>query len=67
MTERRTSMNIADYVRGIIDEWSIKMEQVSTITTNNSGNIAGAVKILVKEARQIVSFAHTLNLELRKS
>ena len=53
-------MNIAQEIRGIMDEWNLSLDQVSTVTTDNASNLVLAMDLL--EWTRILCFSHTLQL-----
>ena len=62
--EAHTAVNIADELQNILQEWEIKGDMVSTITTDNGANITLAVRIL--DWFHVPCFSHTLQLGVEK-
>ena len=60
ITQAHTGMNIAEEIRGIMDEWSSSPDNVSSATTDNTSNMVLAMKVL--EWIRILCFSHSLQL-----
>lgn len=60
ITQAHTGMNIAEEIRGIMDEWSLSLDQVSAVTTDNASNMVLAMNFL--EWTRIPCFSHSLQL-----
>ena len=60
ITQAHTGMNIAEEIRGIMNEWGLSPDNVSTATTNNASNMVLVVKVL--EWTRIPCFSHSLQL-----
>ena len=60
VTQAHTGMNIAEEIRGIMDEWGLSLDQVSGVTTDNASNMVLAMNVL--EWTRIPCFSHSLQL-----
>lgn len=60
ITQAHTGMNIAEEIRGIMDEWDLSLDQVSAVTTDNASNMVLAMNVL--EWTRIPCFSHSLQL-----
>ena len=46
ITQAHTGMNIAEEIKGIMGEWSLSLDHVSAVTTDNASNMVLAMKTL---------------------
>ena len=60
ITQAHTGMNIAEEIKGIMGEWSLSLDHVSAVTTDNASNMVLAMKTL--EWTRIPCFSHSLQL-----
>ena len=60
-----TAANIAEELKGIIQEWSLSIDKLSAATTDNGSNIVLATEIL--EVQRMPCFSHTLQLAVEKA
>ena len=59
-TQSHTGVNIAEEMRSIMNEWSLPLDQVSAVTTDNASNMVLAIDLL--ESTRIPCFSHSLQL-----
>lgn len=61
-----TSVNLANSLNNIIDEWKIKKDKIVCFVTDNASNIKSAVNNIFKDTehpnRHLGCYAHSLNL-----
>ena len=60
ITQVHTGMNIAEEIKGIMGEWSLSLDHVSAVTTDNASNMVLAMKTL--EWTRIPCISHSLQL-----
>lgn len=64
ISERHTSVNLSDEIRGIIAKWKLK-SKVVLVVSDNASNIKNAITIL--HLKHLGCFAHTNNLVVEQS
>ncbi|XP_025408821.1 zinc finger BED domain-containing protein 4-like [Sipha flava] len=62
LDERHTSEYIASKLVEVCDEWSISTKSIVAITTDGAANMIKAIDLAFDKKRQIIFFAHALNL-----
>ncbi|XP_055615434.1 LOW QUALITY PROTEIN: E3 SUMO-protein ligase ZBED1-like [Toxorhynchites rutilus septentrionalis] len=65
--QSKTSEYIANLLRVCCNDWGIKNETISCVTTDLGANILGAVRMEYGERRHVPCFAHTINLITSKA
>ncbi|XP_055615503.1 uncharacterized protein LOC129761768 [Toxorhynchites rutilus septentrionalis] len=65
--QSKTSEYIANLLRVCCNDWGIKNETISCVTTDLGANILGAVRMEYGERRHVPCFAHTINLIASKA
>ena len=65
ITQAHTGMNIAEEIKGIMGEWSLSLDHVSAVTTDNASNMVLAMKTL--EWTRIPCFSHSLQLAVENA
>ena len=58
-------MNIAEEIKGIMDEWGLSLDKVSAVTTDNASNTVLAMNVL--EWTRIPCFSHSLQLAVENA
>ena len=64
-SDSHTAANIAEELKGIIQEWSLSLDKLSAATTDNGTNIVLATEIL--QVQRMPCFSHTLQLAVEKA
>lgn len=67
LTEKHTSMYIAQKLTDIFAEWNISIEKVSAVITDNDSTVMKVNREMFGEKKIIPCFAHTINLVVTKS
>ena len=63
--ESPTSVNIANELQSILQDWEIDEDRIAVITTDNGMNITSTVRIL--DWIRVPCFSHTLQLKCEQS
>lgn len=62
LNERHTSEYIASKLVEVCDKWSIPTTSIVAVTTDGAANMIKAIDLAFDKKRQIICFAHALNL-----
>lgn len=65
--DRHTADNIVLWLTELLETWSIDVEKIVVIVTDNANNVSCAAKKLVGDDKHLGCFAHVLNLIVSKS
>jgi len=62
LDDRHTSKYIASKLVEVCDKWSISTTSIVAVTTDGAANMIKAIDLAFDKKRQIICFAHALNL-----
>ena len=65
MVEQHIAINLANYLKEVLDRWNLPVIQISAVVTDNACNISAAIARL--ERQHLGCFSHTLQLSVQKA
>ncbi|XP_029167113.1 zinc finger BED domain-containing protein 1-like [Nylanderia fulva] len=66
LNDRHTSDNIKEWLLDIVEKWSISLQRIVVVVSDNASNIKKAIIEGFGEEKYLACYAHTLNLVLAK-
>lgn len=66
LNDRHTSNNLKEWLLEIVQKWSISLQSIVVVVSDNASNIKKAILDAFGEEKHLSCYAHTLNLVLAK-